>query len=144
VLFRFLEVRALPGDSTNNRSCVLQIVGHQRTLLPGDIEFEQETRLVEALGDSLAADILVAPHHGSGTSSSGLFVQRVKPVHVVFTLSRNNRWDFPDARVVARYRAIGSRLYRSDLDGAVTITSRPGSALVESMRNPPRRIWRRW
>jgi len=144
VLFRFLETETPPGASTNNRSCILQVVGHQRALLPGDIEIEQETRLIDAFGDALAADILVAPHHGSGTSSSGLFLERVKPAHVVFTLARNNRWDFPDAQVVARYLALDARLYRSDRDGAVTITSRPGSVLVKSMRNPPRRIWRRW
>jgi len=144
VLFRFLESGAAPGDSTNNRSCILQVVGHQRTLLPGDIEIEQETRLVDTYGDRLAADILLAPHHGSSTSSSGPFLQRVNPAHVIFTLARNNRWDFPAEQVVARYRALGSQLHRSDQDGAVTITSRSGAALVNSMRNPPRRIWRRW
>ena len=144
VLFRFLETAAVPGDSTNNRSCILQVVGHQRALLPGDIEIEQETRLVETYGDRLAADILLAPHHGSGTSSSWTFLQRVNPAHVIFTLARNNRWDFPAEQVVARYFALGSRLYRSDHDGAVTITSRSGAVLVKSMRNPPRRIWRRW
>ncbi|MCP4469767.1 MAG: DNA internalization-related competence protein ComEC/Rec2 [Gammaproteobacteria bacterium] len=144
VLFRFLETGAPPGDSTNNRSCVLQVTGYQRALLPGDIEIEQETRLVDAYGDRLAADILVAPHHGSGTSSSRPFLRRVNPSHVVFTVARNNRWDFPDALVIVRYRELGSRLYRSDRDGAVTITSRSGAAAVKSERNPPRRIWRRW
>jgi competence protein ComEC len=144
VLFRFLETETAPGASTNNRSCILQVVGHQRVLLPGDIEIEQETRLADVYRDSLAADILVAPHHGSGTSSSELFLQRVKPEYVVFTLARNNRWEFPDAEVVARYQALGGRLYRSDHDGAVTITSRRGAVLVRSMRKPVRRIWRRW
>jgi competence protein ComEC len=144
VLFRFLETESTPGDSTNNRSCILQVVGHQRALLPGDIEIEQETRLVDTYGDRLAADVLLAPHHGSGTSSSGPFLQRVNPAHVIFTLARNNRWDFPAEQVVARYLALGSRLHRSDRDGAVTITSRNGAVLVKSMRNPPRRIWRRW
>jgi competence protein ComEC len=144
VLFRFLETESSPGDSTNNRSCILQVVGHQRALLPGDIEIEQEARLVEAYGDRLSADILLAPHHGSGTSSSRAFLQRVKPAHVVFTLARRNRWDFPDAQVVARYRALDTLLHRSDRDGAVTVTSRSGGLLVQSMRNPPRRIWRRW
>ena len=144
VLFRFLDAGADQAASTNNRSCVLQIIGHQRSLLPGDIENERETRLVETYGNRLAADILIAPHHGSATSSSQSFLQRVNPQHAVFTLARNNRWGFPDPAVVERYRAIGTRLYRSDFDGAVTITSSGDGALVRSMRNPPRRIWRRW
>jgi len=144
VHFRFLRAETPPGSSTNNRSCILQVAGHQRALLPGDIEIEQETRLVEAYGGLLASDILLAPHHGSGTSSSEPFLQRVQPLHVVFTLSRKNHWDFPDSGVVARYNGIGSQLYRSDLDGAVTITSRQNGIRVSRMRNPPRRIWRRW
>jgi len=142
--FRFLHTESPPGSSTNNRSCVLQVIGHQRALLPGDIEIEQETRLVEVYGDTLASDILLAPHHGSATSSSQPFLQRVQPAHVVFTVSRNNRWDFPDAEVVSRYQLLGSRLHRSDHDGAQTITSRSGAVQVRSMRNPARRIWRRW
>jgi competence protein ComEC len=143
VLFRFLETDSANG-STNNRSCILQITGHHRLLLPGDIEAVQERKLVEVYGDELAADILLAPHHGSNTSSSQLFVDRVRPGQVVFTLARNNRWGFPVESVTSRYREIGARIFRSDLDGAIRFTSEGAGLHVSTLRNPPQRIWRRW
>jgi competence protein ComEC len=143
VLFRFLVADSATG-STNNRSCILQVIGHHRLLLPGDIEALQESKLVAAYGDELAADVLLAPHHGSGTSSSQQFVDRVRPGQVVFTLARNNRWGFPVESVAARYQAIGARIYRSDRDGAIRFTSEAEGLRVGTLRNPPRRIWRRW
>ena len=143
VTFRFLVTAGTDG-STNNRSCILQVIGHHRLLLPGDIEAAQESRLVAAYGKELAADILLAPHHGSSTSSSRPFIDRVGPGQVVFTLARNNRWGFPVGAVTARYQAIGAHIFRSDQDGAIRFTSAVGELHVDTLRNPPQRIWRRW
>ena len=120
------------------------VSGHHRVLLPGDIEALQESRLVESFGDELRADVLLAPHHGSSTSSSQLFIDRVRPSDVVFTVSRKNRWDFPDEAVISRYRAIDARLHRSDHDGAIRFYSKAGTLRVTSLRRPPQRSWRRW
>jgi len=131
-------------QTTNDRSCILLVSGHHRVLLPGDIEALQESRLVESFGEELRADVLLAPHHGSGTSSSQPFIDRVRPSEVVFTLSRKNRWGFPDEAVISRYRAIDARLHRSDEDGAIRFYSKAGALRVTSLRRPPRRSWRRW
>ncbi len=144
VYFRFLPLITTTDMNTNNRSCILQVQGYHRALLPGDIEIQQEEYLVETQGDALAADILLAPHHGSKTSSSEAFVASVSPAQVVFTLSRNNRWGFPDATVEARYRNHALRLLRSDRDGAIVFTSRREALSVKTMRGSPRRLWRRW
>ena len=145
VSFSFLDAT---DDSvkrtTNDRSCILLVSGHHRVLLPGDIEALQESRLVESFGEELRADVLLAPHHGSGTSSSQAFIDRVKPSEVVFTLSRKNRWGFPDEAVISRYRAINARLHRSDQDGAIRFYSKAGALRVTSLRRPPQRSWRRW
>ena len=144
VRFRFLQTGEGPLRSTNNRSCVLQVLGHHRALLPGDIEAAQENRLVLEYGDALAADILLAPHHGSSTSSSAGFVGKVRPDQVVFTLSRHNRWGFPDSEVTARYDEHAARLLRSDQDGAIVFRSRSAGLEISTFRDPPRRLWRRW
>jgi len=143
VEFRFLDIDER-ARSTNNRSCVLQVIGHQRLLIPGDIESLQEHRLIESYGDSLASEILLVPHHGSNTSSSQAFIERVQPALAVFTLARNNRWGFPTAAVLARYRARNLALYRNDHDGAVHILSQAQGLRVTTLREPPRRLWRRW
>jgi len=84
------------------------------------------------------------PHHGSNTSSSQAFLELVQPAIAVFTLARNNRWGFPTAAVLARYRARGVALYRNDHDGAVRILSQLQGLRVTTMRAPPRRLWQRW
>lgn len=144
VRFRFLRARISALDSTNNRSCVLQVLGRHRVLLPGDIEAAQENRLVSKYGDSLASNVLLAPHHGSATSSSRAFVERVNPDQVAFMLSRYNRWDFPADSVTQRYRDIDARLLRSDRDGAIRFSSRHAGLEITTWRHPPRRLWRRW
>ncbi len=87
VEFRFLS-SAHNWSDTNNRSCVLIIDGRHRVLLPGDIESAREQSLVRQHAAALAADVLLVPHHGSDTSSSSGFVERVAPRHVIFPLRR--------------------------------------------------------
>jgi competence protein ComEC len=131
-------------SSSNNRSCVLAINGSHRALIPGDIESSRELKLLLKYGAALGADILLAPHHGSKTSSSGPFVNRVRPKHVVFTQARKNRWGFPVDEVVSRYDAVSARQYRSDKDGAISMLSSGEGLIIKAMRNPIRRIWQRW
>ncbi len=143
VKFRFLSADS-DAVGTNNRSCVLLIEGHHRLLLSGDIEYPRESRLVSDYGETLAADVLLAPHHGSGTSSSLPFVNRVAPDYVIFTVSRANRWGFPADEVSARYAALGTRVLRSDFDGAIGLRSESAGLSISLARRPLRRIWRRW
>ena len=145
VSFSFISTQTLSDrSSSNNRSCVLSIKGHHKTLLPGDIESSQESSLVLEHGAALVADILLAPHHGSQTSSSWAFLNQVQPKFVIFTLARNNRWGFPKQAVVRRYEALGSRQYRNDRNGAVSMTSSVDGLIVKTSGSPARRIWRRW
>ena len=143
--FSFLTAATQTANSSsNNRSCVLAINGSHRALIPGDIESSRELKLLLKYGAALDADILLAPHHGSKTSSSMPFVNRVKPKHVVFTQARNNRWGFPGDEVVSRYDAVNARQYRSDKDGAISMQSSDEGLIIKAMRNPIRRIWQRW
>jgi competence protein ComEC len=130
--------------ASNNRSCVLLIGGNHKALIPGDIESSQELKLVLEHGAALAADIMLVPHHGSLTSSSWRFLNQVQPEYVVYTLARNNRWGFPKAAVSARYDALKSRQYRSDRDGAVSMTSSTQGLMIKTTGSPVKRIWRRW
>ncbi|MDF3036799.1 MAG: internalization-related competence protein ComEC/Rec2, partial [Paucimonas sp.] len=69
----------------NARSCTLRIDNGRRSLLlAGDIEAVQEAELVEGMPQKLQADVLLAPHHGSGTSSTPRFLAAVKPRMALF------------------------------------------------------------
>jgi competence protein ComEC len=127
----------------NNGSCVLLVrTGGGAVLLPGDIERPAETELVAQYGERLHAEILVAPHHGSKTSSSPAFVRAVRPDVVLFPVGYRNRYGFPHRPVVARYRAAGARLFGTARDGALVVTLAPGKPpVVLAVRSKLQRFW---
>ncbi len=131
-----------PRLKTNSRSCVLRIeTRHGAVLLTGDIEERDERRLVAA-GAALRAATLLAPHHGSGTSSSPAFLAAVQPEHAVFTVGYRNRFGHPKDAVLARYAAAGASVSRTDRDGAVTIRLEAGGTAVARYRAERPRYWR--
>lgn len=108
-------------ESENDTSCVLLVEGQGvRLLLPGDISKKVEAELIATYGDGLRADILLAPHHGSNTSSSTAFIQAVAPTYVVFSQGYMNRWGFPKQTVVARYREQGVRTLQTSQAGQIS------------------------
>jgi competence protein ComEC len=131
-----------PKLKNNALSCVIKITSaHGSVLLPGDIEKKSEHQLVEDIGDELASTVLVAPHHGSKTSSTDGFVSRVNPRLVIFTVGYRNRFGHPRMEVVERYQSIGSRLLRSDTDGAVSMRFANSEVTVTTARALRRRYW---
>ncbi len=127
----------------NDRSCVLKIsTGKHSVLLAADIEKGSEWRLLKQHEENLPATLLVAPHHGSKTSSIAQFVETVKPRYTVFTVGYRNRFGHPKEEVLERYRAIGSELLRSDEDGAIVVQMDGQNFSVERYRKSHARYWR--
>jgi competence protein ComEC len=110
-------------------------------LLAGDIEREQETSLVAALGAAgLHADLLLAPHHGSKTSSSPLFLDAVAPRLAVVQAGYRNRFGHPAPQVLARYEARGVSVADTATCGALRWrSSEPSQWQCE--RASSRRYW---
>ncbi len=120
VWFAFVHPGEHEQGSRNDRSCVLLIhYGETRFLLTGDIERSAEAALVER-GFDLPITVMTAPHHGSATSSSLEFLQVVKPGHVVIPAGRGNRHGHPHIDVLRRYNDLGSRIWMTGKDGAVS------------------------
>ncbi len=108
------------ADRRNDASCVLMVRSrYGNILLPADIEAKAEKKLVETWGDRLHAEILVAPHHGSKTSSTPAFIDAVAPHHVLFPAGYRNRYHHPHPTVVQRYVDRGVALYDSASSGAL-------------------------
>ncbi len=107
----------------NDQSLVLRIsYGRTAFLLAGDIGKEMEKDLVQSQS-ILQCDVLKSPHHGSGSSSSEEFLAAVAPRFVILSVGAGNRYDLPDPVVISRYQKIGAKLYRTDLCGAVEVSS---------------------
>jgi competence protein ComEC len=126
VHFEMLHPSPVSYDSTkwkpNARSCTLRIsLGAHSMLLPGDIEASQEAYLVETEPQKLQASVLLAPHHGSGTSSTLPFLQAVQPQIALFQVGYRNRYRHPKAEVYERYGELGIARIRSDESGAVML-----------------------
>lgn len=129
-------------EGSNDTSCVLLIRAREGSaLLSGDIEAAAERELLSR-GLSRVA-VVVAPHHGSGTSSSSLFVDTLRPDVTIFSTGYRNRWNFPRADVVKRWRTAGARTYNTSESGAISVTFTARDVLVREHRHTQRRYWRR-
>jgi len=143
VAFEFLHPgTAGAGGRANNRSCVLRIAAPGgRVLLTGDIERAAERDLLRRVPDLLPAEALLVPHHGSATSSSAAFVEKVAPRYAIFTVGYRNRFGHPREDVLERYREAGSALLRTDTAGAIEMRFSAGALRVETQRDRARRYW---
>lgn len=111
-----------PDADSNASSCVLSVEARgERLLLTGDIDARREGQLV-ASGVPLAADWLVAPHHGSRSGSSAAFIDAVQPRGVLISRGLNNRYGHPHPQVMQRYRERGVIPYDTAELGALSWT----------------------
>jgi competence protein ComEC len=143
VHFRFLHpVRPLAEREGNDDACVLRVSsGGQVLLIGSDIEAAAEQDLL-ASGEPLRADVLVAPHHGSLTSSTLPFVEAVSPTWVLYSAGYRNRYGHPREEVMARYQGVGARQYISWQEGAMQMRLGAEEGItLQAYRSQARRYW---
>ncbi len=120
VLYPNADMLADANFKDNDKSCVLKVSSDAGSiLLTGDIERHGEQALLE--DKRLQSEVLLVPHHGSRTSSTKRFLEAVSPSHSVIANGYLNHFHHPNDKVMSRYRAIDSSVYRTDLDGAVRL-----------------------
>ena len=132
-------------NSGNDASCVLRVAsGSRRVLLTGDIEHRAELALTGRDRNDLQADIVVVPHHGSSTSSGPAFVAAVGPQYAWVAAGFRNRWGFPKADVVARWRASGAKVQTTGRSGFLSayVCRDVAPVVSNGFRAEKRRFWR--
>ncbi|WP_051084076.1 DNA internalization-related competence protein ComEC/Rec2 [Gilvimarinus chinensis] len=141
VQFEFIGVPGQGYAEGNNASCVLRIQWRDKTIvLPGDIEKRVEASLLKELDK---VSVLLAPHHGSASSSSWPWVSKLTPKTVIFSAGYNNRHGHPHPDVVTRYQSEGSTLLNTAHSGAIDIRfSESGADTVILWRSKRKRYWR--
>lgn len=122
---------SLNRDSLVN---VLSIYGW-RVMLTGDIDEQAEQQIVKTTHPQMV-DVLKVAHHGSSTSSSAQWLQHFRPKHAVISAGRNNRFGHPTPEVIHRLQKSGSRIWRTDQQGAITFTFSPQGYQVETVLKP--------
>jgi len=124
--------------NSNNNSLVIKVeLGSKSFLFPGDIMEVGEKKLVAMSGEKLQSDVLIAPHHGSRTSSSKVFLDMVKAETVIIPAGWNNRYRFPSPVILKRYKERGWHVFRTDINGAVSITTYGKSLKVKPLIDSP-------
>jgi len=107
----------------NDQSLVLRLsYGQTSFLLPGDIGVEAERQILENAGE-IKSQVLKSAHHGSNTSSSKAFLERVSPQVVVISVGKGNVYGFPNQEILELYKEMGAKIFRTDHLGAVEISS---------------------
>ena len=105
----------------NDDSVVVEVrVGEVSLLLTGDIEASAEAAIAPRI-EPAGVRVMLAPHHGSATSSSWPLLRAAAPRLAIVSAGRGNRYGHPHAAVLARYAAIGARVLRTDVDGAISV-----------------------
>ncbi len=128
--------------SENDNSCVLKIQSaHGTVLLTGDIEATAESRLVKTYGEALKAEVLVAPHHGSKTSSTAGFLRAVQPDYVLIPAGYRSQFGHPHQDVLARYRQVNAKWLSSADNGAIIVYVKNNAWVVQGMRQMESRYW---
>jgi competence protein ComEC len=106
----------------NNNSLVVKVTfGQHAFLFPGDVMAMGEKALVAAARKNLKSTVLLSPHHGSDSSSTPILMEQVDPEIVVVSCGWKNRFKFPAESVLQRYEAMGARVLRTDINGAIRI-----------------------
>ncbi|MFC6923730.1 DNA internalization-related competence protein ComEC/Rec2 [Microbulbifer taiwanensis] len=123
------DIRGLSGEE-NDHSCVVLIDWRGvRILLTGDISSQVERQLSSRYPDLAPVDLLIAPHHGSRSSSSPALVDWAKPRQVIFSAGFRHHFGHPHPDVVRRYSASGAQLFNTADSGALEFTWRNGDRL---------------
>jgi competence protein ComEC len=129
-------------SSENNNSCVLQVqTASGNVLLTGDIEAQAETWLVKTYGEQLKAQILIAPHHGSKTSSTLSFLQAVQADTILIPAGYRNPFGHPHNQVIARYQTLNAHYLSSANSGEISVNLKNGVWSVQGLRQTDRHYW---
>jgi len=100
-------------------------------LLPGDIESVVERRLVLDYGETLRSTVLIAPHHGSASSSSYALLKMADPDYVVFSSGYRNRFGHPVPQVVTKYLEFDSQQLVTNVAGMISFSFHSDSAIPD-------------
>ena len=123
-------------DDVNQNSVVLKVTDGKVTfLLMGDAGLEAESAIMKD-GYDVNADILKVGHHGSRTSSGASFISAVSPAVSVIEVGAGNDYGHPHQETLERLQKV-SKVYRTDLDGTITITTDGSAYSVTTQKTEP-------
>lgn len=129
------------GNLPNANSIVMRLdYGDFSMLLPGDAEEQTDHRLLTKDPD-LKSKIFKVAHHGSKYATSQDFLDRVKPEVAIISCGAWNRYGHPSQVVLDRFKNSNVKVYRTDLHGEITITTRGREYVVKAAKEATSDVW---
>lgn len=144
LIFTVIWPEVLVSEPGNADSCVVRVsdkFGHS-ALLTGDVDKNSEWMIVRK-NVTLQSDIVIVPHHGSGSSSSSDFIDAVRPAYAIASLARDNSWHFPKSIVVEKYNKKGAKWLDTGHSGQIRIAFFPENYQIETLRKRKGESWYR-
>lgn len=128
--------KEIKENSINNNSLVFKLYLDEISILfTGDIEKEAEEELVKLYGNKLNADILKVAHHGSNTSSIKEIIACINPKLALIGVGKDNNFGHPNIYVLKNLESIGCKIYRTDLNGEISIKIKNKKINIKTMNN---------
>lgn len=122
-------------QNENANSLVLKIfINNYSFLFTGDIDIEVEKDMINNLENKLKSDVLKVPHHGSNTSSSIEFIDKVHPTYSVISVSEYNYYGLPNKEIVERLDLI-SDLYLTKTNGNISFVINENEIKIKTYKN---------
>jgi len=123
IIYPFESIEGVKFENLNNSSIVMQLRFNETNFLfTGDAEVELEEEILLTAVD-LKSDVLKAGHHGSDTSSSKEFLEKVNPAYAIISVGEDNSFGHPSLRTINRLKRMGIDILRTDLSGDIIFTT---------------------
>ncbi|MBN1897804.1 MAG: helix-hairpin-helix domain-containing protein [Spirochaetes bacterium] len=124
------------SDPNNNSIVVKLTYGKYDFLFTGDIEEEAEISLI-AQGPKIKSKIVKVPNFGAAFSSGSIFLNKVQPEFAFISVGKKNPFGYPSAGVLQRYNDQGVKIYRTDLNGTIILTTDGNSLEIQPENETP-------
>jgi len=111
-----------PRDLNDVSLIVRMVHGETAFIFTGDAEIPAERRMLES-GVNISADVMLAGHHGSRTSSHAEFVAAINPTIAVISVGEGNTYGHPNQEVLDTFAERNMRVYRTDQLGSIVLTT---------------------
>lgn len=131
----FLSPKSPKYSNLNDYSAVVKLTFKNSSFLfMGDAEKKPENEMLTG-GYDLKADVLKAGHHGSNTSNTEKFIRAVAPKYAVISVGKENSYGHPHAQTLALFKTLGIKVYRTDENGTVIVSTDGSSYTIETLKN---------
>ncbi|MGG1677483.1 DNA internalization-related competence protein ComEC/Rec2 [Neobacillus sp. NRS-1170] len=107
------------GERNRGSIAMIAQIGGVSWFLGGDLDQEGEEAIIKNY-PHLKINVLKAGHHGSRTSSAEAFIDQIKPSVALISAGEHNRFGHPHQEVLERLRTAKVKIYRTDIQGAIT------------------------